>query len=318
LITTLALIIGYTLDTLFGDPYLFFPHPIVLIGRSISFMEKKLRPLFSKDKGGERICGLFLTLSVTLISFLITVGLGLLAKRLGTAAMLAFESFVCFQMLAQKTLKDEAIKVYKTLLTGDIDLARKQIAMLVGRDTEHLSTTDVTKATIETVAENTSDGVIAPLLYFAIGGAPAAVLYKAINTLDSMVGYKNDKYINVGMVSAKLDDIANFIPARLSALMMIVSSMILHYDTKGAVKIFLRDRYKHASPNSAQTESVCAGALGIRLAGDSSYFGVHYSKPYIGEAVHAIEPDDILKTNRLMSTASFVALVLFVLFRFLF
>ena len=229
-------------------------------------------------------------------------GILYLAYHISFYLGLAVESFMCYQILATKSLKVESDRVYREIQTGDIARARKAVSMIVGRDTQNLTIEGVTKAAVETVAENTSDGVIAPLFYMVIGGALLGFGYKAVNTMDSMVGYKNDRYLYFGRTAAKLDDIVNYIPARISALLMVVSCFLCgkEFDGKRAWYIFKRDRCKHASPNSAQTEAVCAGALGIRLAGNASYFGKIVEKPYIGDAERAVETEDIKRTNRLL------------------
>lgn len=222
---------------------------------------------------------------------------------------IAIEAILTCYILATKSLNDESMKVYKALKTGSIEDSRKAVSMIVGRDTNNLDAAGVAKAAVETVAENTSDGVIAPLIYTCIGGPVLGMLYKAINTMDSMVGYHNDRYENFGFFAAKADDVVNFIPARLSALLMILATVIAGNDfsTKRAFRIFRRDRYNHKSPNSAQTESVCAGALGVRLAGDASYFGKVVKKPYIGNDYRQIEAEDIKRINRLMYTTAILA-----------
>ena len=223
---------------------------------------------------------------------------------------MAVESFMCYQILATKSLKTESDKVYQALEREGIEEARKAVSMIVGRDTENLTQEGVTKAAVETVAENTSDGVIAPLIYMTIGGAVFGCIYKAINTMDSMVGYKNDKYINFGKAAAKLDDAVNYIPSRISAGLMIFASKLLGLDSKNASYIHKRDAHKHASPNSAQTESVMAGALRIQLAGDAYYFGELYKKPFIGDSIKDVQYTDIMHANRLMYMTAVIALVI--------
>ena len=213
-------------------------------------------------------------------------------------------------MLATKSLKDESMKVFDALIKNDIQKSRYQISMIVGRDTQNLDKEGITKAAVETVAENTGDGIIAPMFYMIIGGAPLAVAYKTINTLDSMIGYKNDKYIYFGKIAAKIDDIASYIPARLSAYLMIVASYILKLNGNMAYKIYNRDKYNHASPNSAHTEAVAAGALGIQLAGDTYYFGELYKKQTIGDNTRRIETEDIRRVNRLLYVVSFLNFII--------
>ena len=221
------------------------------------------------------------------------------------------EVFWCYQLLATRSLKDESMKVYDRLKNGTLDEARYAVSMIVGRDTRELTETGVTKAAVETVAENASDGVIAPMLYMAIGGVPLMFLYKGINTMDSMLGYKNDKYLYFGRIAAKLDDVANYIPARISGWLMVAGTVFTGMDTKNAAKIYKRDRRNHASPNSAQTEAAMAGALDVQLAGNAYYFGKLYEKPTIGDPIRPVEPEDIKRANRLMYAASILGVVVF-------
>lgn len=209
-----------------------------------------------------------------------------------------------YYLLAARSLRDESMAVCRKLEAGEIEGARYAVSMIVGRDTKPLSEAGIARAAVETVAENASDGVIAPLFYLAIGGPFLGWLYKAVNTMDSMVGYKNDRYLHFGRAAAKLDDLVNLIPSRLAALLLIVSAYLLRYDGKNAYRIWRRDRRNHKSPNSAQTESACAGALGLRLAGDAWYFGKLVTKPYIGDEIHPIEPQDIRRVNCLMYGAA--------------
>ncbi len=260
-----AVSIGFVLDAIFGDPD-FKLHPIRLIGYLISFLEKVMRRIFPKN---ERLGGAVMAIFVLIICGGVPFAILFFAYRLNYFFGIAIESVICYFMLAAKSLKQAGMSVYKPLKNGDVDGARKSVSMIVGRDTESLDDIGITKAAVETVAENTSDGVIAPLIYMAIGGGVLGCVYKAINTMDSMVGYKNDRYINFGRFAAKLDDIANYIPSRISAYLMIFASKIMGYNSCNAYRIFKRDSRNHASPNSAQTESVVAGALEIQLAGDA-------------------------------------------------
>ena len=308
-ISLVALVIGYILDLIFGDPY-WMPHPVRFIGNLISILEKVIRRFMPKTKRGEYIGGIILTVMVVSISMVIPLVIILMAKSINTYLALIVESFMCYQILATKSLKVESMKVYDELAKNDLYSARKAVSMIVGRDTKDLTFSGVAKAAVETVAENTSDGIIAPMIFIAIGGAPMGFFYKAINTMDSMVGYKNEKYINFGRFAAKLDDVVNYLPARISAYEMILSSFFLRYDYKNAFKIYKRDRYNHASPNSAQTESVCAGALDVQLAGNAYYFGKLYEKPTIGDDIREINYDDIKKANRLLYCTSFISIVI--------
>ena len=308
---TIALAAGFILDLIFGDPRWLY-HPVCLIGNLISFLEKRIRKILPKTSSGELTGGLIEVLIVCILSLGIpAVILYTLYPRLPWLALL-LESFWCYQLLATRSLKDESMRVYDRLKYGTLEEARKAVSMIVGRDTEHLTEEGVAKAAIETVAENTSDGVIAPMLYTALGGPVLGFLYKAVNTMDSMVGYKNEKYLHFGRAAAKLDDVMNFFPARISALLMVGTAFISgkSYNGKQAWRIWRRDNRKHASPNSAQTESVCAGALGIQLAGDASYFGKVVKKPYIGDPTRAVEPEDIRRTNRLMNRTAWICEIL--------
>lgn len=308
-ISLVALVMGYILDLIFGDPY-WMPHPVRFIGNLISILEKVIRRFMPKTKRGEYIGGIILTVMVVSISMVIPLVIILIAKTINKYLALIVESFMCYQILATKSLKVESMKVYDELAKNDLPSARKAVSMIVGRDTKDLTFSGVAKAAVETVAENTSDGIIAPMIFIAIGGAPMGFFYKAINTLDSMVGYKNERYINFGRFAAKLDDVVNYLPARISAYQMILSSFFLRYDYKNAFKIYKRDRYNHASPNSAQTESVCAGALDVQLAGNAYYFGKLYEKPTIGDDIREINYDDIKKANRLLYCTSFISIVI--------
>lgn len=308
-ISLVALVMGYILDLIFGDPY-WMPHPVRFIGNLISILEKVIRRFMPKTKRGEYIGGIILTVMVVSISMVIPLVIILMAKSINTYLALTVETFMCYQILATKSLKVESMKVYDELEKNDLPSARKAVSMIVGRDTKDLTFSGVAKAAVETVAENTSDGIIAPMIFIAIGGAPMGFFYKAINTMDSMVGYKNEKYMNFGRFAAKLDDVVNYLPARISAYQMILSSFFLRYDYKNAFKIYKRDRYNHASPDSAQTESVCAGALDVQLAGNAYYFGKLYEKPTIGDDIREINYDDIKKANRLLYCTSIISIVI--------
>ena len=308
-ISLVALVMGYILDLIFGDPY-WMPHPVRFIGNLISILEKVIRRFMPKTKRGEYIGGIILTVMVVSISMVIPLVIILMAKSINTYLALTVETFMCYQILATKSLKVESMKVYDELAKNDLPSARKAVSMIVGRDTKDLTFSGVAKAAVETVAENTSDGIIAPIIFIAIGGAPMGFFYKAINTLDSMVGYKNERYINFGRFASKLDYVVNYLPARISAYQMILSSFFLRYDYKNAFKIYKRDRYNHASPNSAQTESVCAGALDVQLAGNAYYFGKLYEKPTIGDDIREINYDDIKKANILLYCTSIISIVI--------
>ena len=302
-----ALAAGFILDLMIGDPRWLY-HPVCLIGNLISVLEKEIRKIFPKTNAGELAGGFVETLVVCLFSFGVPgIVLYLLYGHFPAAGVL-LETFWCYQLLATRSLRDESMKVYDRLVNGTIEEARYAVSMIVGRDTERLDAAGIAKAAVETVAENASAGVIAPMIFIAIGGAPLGFFYKAVNTMDSMVGYKNGKYLYFGRAAAKLDDVANYIPSRLAALLWIMAAAFTRNDAKGAWRIWRRDRRNHASPNSAQTESACAGALGVQLAGPAYYFGEYYPKPTIGDQLRPIEPEDILRADRMMYVASGFAL----------
>lgn len=305
-----ALLIGFGIDLLLGDPHS-IPHPVVLIGKLITALEKLLRRLCPKTGRGEQLAGGILWCLVVLLSTAVPFGILFLCHWISPWLRLAAESMMCWQILATKSLRDESRKVYKALKTGDLARSRYAVSMIVGRDTQRLDEAGVTRAAVETVAENTSDGVVAPLLFLAIGGGPLGFFYKAVNTMDSMLGYVEPPYKNIGLVPAKMDDVMNFIPARLSALLMLAAGALLRLDVKNGWRVFRRDRFNHASPNSAQTESVCAGLLGLRLAGDAWYHGVLHEKPYIGDEARPICPEDIPLAGRLLYGTALLALILF-------
>ena len=317
MMTVWAVLGGFVLDALFGDPA-WLPHPVVYMGKAISKLEKFLRPRLPKTPQGELLGGAIVAFCLPVGTFLLTGLVCWGAARLHPLLGLAVQMFWCGQALAARGLVQESTNVYKELKKPDLPGARKAVSRIVGRDTAELTAEGVTKAAVETVAENASDGVIAPLLYMLIGGAPLALTYKAINTMDSMLGYKNEKYLYFGRIPAKLDDAANYLPSRLAALLWVAAAAFTHNDAKGAWKIWRRDRRNHASPNSAQTESACAGALGVQLAGPAYYFGEYYAKPTIGDALRPIEPEDILRANQMMYVASSFALAWGCAFRALF
>ena len=304
-----ALLLGFLLDCLLGDPQ-GFPHPIVAIGKLIAWLEKALRRLFPRNKAGELAAGAVLWSLTVGVSFLVPYGLLRLAERVSPWLHLALQSVFCWQILAARSLQTESMKVYTALKTGTLADARRAVSMIVGRDTQQLDADAVARAAVETVAENCSDGVIAPMLFFALGGGPLAFVYKAVNTMDSMLGYVEMPYKNIGCVPAKLDDVFNYLPARISGIAMLLAGGLLKLDFQNGLRIFKRDRYNHASPNSAQTESVCAGLLGLRLAGDACYHGVLHKKKYIGDALRPIEPEDIPRACKLMYITTLLMLAL--------
>ena len=302
-----AVLGGFVLDTLFGDPP-WLPHPVVLMGKAISALEKRLRARLPQTPQGELLGGAVVAFTLPVGTFLLTSLVCLGAAKLSPWLGLAVQMFWCGQALAAKGLAQESTNVYRALIKPDLPAARKAVSRIVGRDTQNLTLEGVTKAAVETVAENASDGVIAPLLYMLLGGAPLALTYKAINTMDSMLGYKNEKYLYFGRAAAKLDDAANYLPSRLAGLLWCAAAALTGNSPKGAWRIWRRDRRCHASPNSAQTESACAGALGVQLAGPAYYFGEYYAKPTIGDPLRPIEPEDIHRANRMMYAESVLAL----------
>lgn len=307
--TTGAIILGFILDMLIGDPQ-GWPHLIRGYGLVISGVEKLLYGMKNKLLAGK-----LLVLCVLIICTGVPASLLYLMWIISPAAYLIFAGLLCWQLLAAKSLKDCSMDVYTPLKENDVESARKAVSMIVGRDTQGLDSVGIAKAAVETVAENTSDGVAAPLLYIAIGGPVLGCLYKAVNTMDSMIGYKNDKYMEFGRFAARLDDVFNFLPSRICALVMIAVSGLCGFDGKNALRIWRRDRRNHASPNSAQTESVMAGALNIRLAGDACYFGKVHKKPYIGDDNRMIEPEDIPRANRLLYAVTFTLVILTMIVR---
>ena len=307
-----AFIAGFVLDLLIGDPH-FIPHPVRLIGSLISFCDKRLNCDAGYNISEKKLNlikykrGMLLAFAVIFATFAMSVIIIVAAYSINLYAGIIAEAVMTWQILATKCLRVESMRVYDALRTDGVDAGRRAVSMIVGRDTSVLDAAGVTRAAVETIAENTSDGVIAPMLYTAIGGPVLGFVYKAVNTMDSMLGYKNDKYMYFGRFAARLDDVVNFIPARISAYLMIAAAFIggRQFDGKNAYRIFKRDRFNHASPNSAQTESVCAGALRVQLAGDAVYFGKLVKKKYIGDGLREIEYEDIKRANRLMYITAF-------------
>lgn len=304
-ILTLPMVVGFIIDIILGDPYS-LPHPVRAIGTLISKFEKFVRSRFNNLRKG----GVFLAVAVLVISTLAPLLILILCYRINVILGVAIESVMCWQLIAARCLQKESMKVYRAISENDTEKARKAVSMIVGRDTDVLDEKGIIKAAVETVAENTSDGVTAPMMYISAGGAALGFLYKAVNTMDSMIGYKNEKYADIGRFAARLDDLLNYIPSRLTALAMILSAYLLRLDGKNAFHIWKRDRRKHASPNSAQTESVCAGALDIRLAGDAYYFGELHKKEFIGDDIRTPENEDIRRANRLMYCTSVIVLII--------
>ena len=315
----IALGVGFALDMVLGDPK-GWPHPVRLIGKQIELEEKIVRTHVLNDLDSvegswpldraqtERLCGAAIAADVALIAPVATWALLKACERFSSWLALAAESVVCYQLLAARSLRDESMAVHDALEKGDLPAARKACGMIVGRDTDVLDEDGLARAAVETVAENASDGVVAPMLFMGLGGAPAAMFYKAVNTLDSMIGYKNERYANLGFVAAKLDDMVNIVPARVSGALMCAAAGLVGLDSNRAWSVFRRDRYNHTSPNSAHTEAACAGALGVQLGGGNVYFGKHVDKPTIGDATRPVTADDIVQANKLMYATAVLGL----------
>ncbi|MBR0311310.1 MAG: cobalamin biosynthesis protein CobD [Oscillospiraceae bacterium] len=294
---------GFVLDLIFGDPA-WLPHPVVVMGKYISAFERLIRPRLPGTPKGELLGGALLAVSLPLLTLAVTLGACLLARRVHWGLELALQTLWCAQALATRGLAAESRRVYEALRSGDLAAARAAVARIVGRDTARLDAEGVAKAAVETVAENFSDGVAAPMLCMFLGGAPLAMVYKSINTMDSMVGYTSEKYLYFGRFAARLDDLANYIPSRVASLFLIVGAALTGQDAKSARRVWRRDASKHVSPNAGQTEAACAGALGVQLGGDAWYFGERHEKAALGDATRPCVPDDILKANRMMYCAS--------------
>ena len=314
--STWAIIAGFVLDLIFGDPH-GFPHIIRFVGKWIAIVERVLRRVCPASPKGEKTGGIVLVAAVIGVCAGVPLTVLLFCYSFNVWVGFAAESLLCYQLLATKSLKAESMKVYDSLKRDDLEEARYNVSMIVGRDTGALDRDGVIRAVVETVAENTSDGSIAPMFYFLFGGAVLGCVYKAVNTMDSMVGYKNERYLNFGWAAAKTDDILNFLPSRLSALLMVMSSLFLRFDTKRAFRIWRRDRRNHQSPNSAQTESVLAGALGLRLAGPAVYFGEGHEKLFIGDEINPISLEDIPRSNRLLYMTAVLMIAFVLVVRFL-
>lgn len=299
---------AFLLDLVAGDPQ-WFPHPVRLLGQYIHGFEHLVRRR-RLGPTGWRISGIVLTVTTVGLAYLAVWGIlrGCAAVHSGLAQ--AVNIVFLWTCLAPRCLQQEAARIARTLRTGNLTLARQQLALIVGRDTAPLDESGIVRAVVETVAENTSDGVIAPLFYMCLGGAPLAMAYKAVNTLDSMVGYRKEFYREFGWCAAKTDDAVNYLPARLTAGLLWLAAGLLRLDFKNCARIIRRDRRNHLSPNSAYPEAAVAGALGVRLGGANYYFGKLVTKPLIGDGLVPLRPDQISLTNRLMYGATVIGLAL--------
>lgn len=307
----IELSIGFILDLIIGDPN--NPvHPV----RGIGYVAIKFETIFRRIlKKNLKIAGLMVWIFTVGLTFMITYGIVSLAKKFNIYFGIILDGILIYFCISSKGLVVEGYKVIKFLIQDDLDGARKQLSFIVGRDTTNLNRQEIIKAVVETIAENMADGVIAPLFYAGIFGAPLAFAYKAVNTLDSMFGYKNDKYIDFGYFPAKLDDVFNFIPARITGILIVISAIILRYDYKNSFKIYKRDRYNHTSPNSAHPEAAIAGALGVQLGGANYYFGKLVEKPTIGENINEIDIKDVNKTSKVLYLASFMGFIIALVLR---
>ena len=301
---------GFLLDLLLGDPVWLY-HPVRLMGKLITGLERIIRRLLPGTPGALRIGGGILAALVALCSTAVPALFLFFLYRLWFALGLLAETFFCYQLLAARSLQVESGRVYQALREESLPKARRAVSMIVGRDTQNLTEEGVAKAAVETVAENTSDGVVAPLFYLVLFGAAGGFFYKSVNTMDSMIGYRNERYQYFGTAAARLDDVLNYLPARLSALFMLAACIPAGGNFKQACSIYRRDRKKHKSPNAAQTEAVMAGALEVELAGDAWYFGTLHRKPTLGDPIRPIEAEDILRSQRLMYLTAWIALAVF-------
>ncbi|KHL96099.1 cobalamin biosynthesis protein [Paenibacillus sp. IHB B 3415] len=304
----IILLAAYVVDRIVGDPRN-LPHPVVYMGKAISATERLIRRFASAPRALKR-AGMLLPLLVAGGAWVLTALLVMLFYRISPWLAGAAEVWLISTTIASKGLKDAGMAVFAELRQGDIPAARRALGMIVGRDTAHLESPEIVRGTVETVAENIVDAIISPLFFALLGGAPLAMAYRAVNTLDSMVGYKNDKYRDLGWASARLDDVANYIPARITALLLTLCAALLRLDWRRCWRTVRRDARLHPSPNSGYPESAVAGALGIRLGGENVYHGVTSFRAYMGDPLRTMEPEDIIVTARMMmlSSAIFVCL----------
>ena len=309
LILVIKIWIAYVLDLIFGDPQNII-HPVQIIGKMINIGEKSLLgKKYKSDRKYKFFAGMIL--NITVIS--LTYGITYLIPRTSENSIIltVAEIYLMYTVFSINSLAREGNRVYNILKEGNIERARKDLSYLVSRDTGTMDEKMIIRSTMETISENTVDGIVAPMLYMFLGGLPLSMTYKAINTFDSMVGYKNEKYMDFGKFSAKLDDVANFIPARITGILIVIGSIILGYDYKNSLKVFIRDRKNHSSPNSGHAEAGVAGALGVQFGGRVSYFGKEVDKPVIGDKIKDFELEDIKKNIKIMYVASFLSLIVF-------
>lgn len=304
----LIILLAFILDTILGDPQNKY-HPIRIIGNYIFFWILKFKNKKNKSNRSSFILGSLLSLSTIFFTFITTFSIVYFGNKINSSLGFILEVILCYFIIAPKSLKIESMKVNESILSKNLDEARFRLSYIVGRDTNELTLQQITVATVETIAENLSDGVIAPILFVFIGGVPLGMAYKAINTLDSMIGYRNETYEYFGKFAAILDDIVNFIPARISAIFVMLATVFTRNNTKNSINIYLRDRKNHKSPNSAQTESVYAGALGIQLGGDNYYHGVLVHKPTIGEYIEQPTSKHIEESNKLMYVTTTLVII---------
>ena len=307
--TAVTALTAFVIDMLIGDPRSKF-HPVVLIGNLISLLEKLLYNV-NDSNIKKLIKGGILTTGVIAINYLIGLAIVYLVRTVNLELIgILIEALTLSFMISPRSLAGAGKEIFNLLISDDIEEARRKVGWIVGRDTDKLEEPEIVRATVETIAENTVDGIISPIFFFVIGGLPLAIAYRAANTMDSMLGYKNDKYLYFGRVSARLDDVLNYIPARLTALLFIASAIILRLDYNNAIAMMKRDAGKHPSPNGGYAEATVAGALNIRLGGYNSYFGKMSFRAYMGDPLQVLEPRHILLTIRLMYTATILFLMM--------
>ena len=301
-------IIAFLIDTIIGDPRTKY-HPVVLMGKLIALLEHCFYRADDSDNK-KFVMGIMLVIITLLISYEVAAAIMMLSYQIpfswGSAAV---GGLLLSFTISPNSLAKAGKGIYALLIMGELTEAREKVGWIVGRDTKDLDDAEIARATIETIAENTVDGIIAPLFFFVLGGVPLAVLYRAANTMDSMIGYKNEKYLYFGRGAAKLDDVLNYIPARITAMLFLFSALILGFDYRNAYRIMQRDAAKHPSPNGGYAEATMAGALHIRLGGMNSYFGRKSFRAYMGDAMVLIVPQHIMAAIRIMYTATVLFII---------